>query len=156
MSPFDQFVHRATVEEIDRAFALVSEYYEEARVVAREDREQFEKQYFAEGSGIWLAFADEAATGCVALRRLATRANCGEIKRMYVRPSERRKGIAASLLRALERFAAEQNYAWLYLDTTDSMVAAARFYERNGYTQCERYNDNPQATLFMRKRIAQT
>jgi len=31
------------------------------------------------------------------------------------------------------------------------MRAAIRFYERHGFERCERYNENPQATLFMRK-----
>jgi hypothetical protein len=56
-------------------------------------------------------------------------------------------------LTALEEYAVKQNYAWIYLDTTDAMVAAAHFYRRSGYQRCERYNDNPQATLFMKKRI---
>ena len=153
MSFVDQSVHRATLEEIDLAFTLVNEYYAEAKVIARENREQFEQQYFAEGSGVWLASLNGETAGCVALRSLGSRVNCGEIKRMYVRSRERSKGIAAALLAELERYATEHNYAWLYLDTTDSMVAAARFYQKNGYERCERYNDNPQATLFMRKRI---
>ena len=37
------------------------------------------------------------------------------------------------LLAAAERFAREAGYAWIYLDTTSQMVAAARLYERNGY-----------------------
>jgi hypothetical protein len=39
------------------------------------------------------------------------------------------------------------------LDTTNEMVAAARLYERNGFVRCERYNENPQAAIFMRKRL---
>jgi hypothetical protein len=27
-------------------------------------------------------------------------------------------------------------------------------YQRRGYEQCSRYNDNPQATVFMRKRLS--
>ncbi len=42
-------------------------------------------------------------------------------------------------------------YEWLYLDTTDDMVAAQRFYAALGYELTTRYNDNPQATIFMRK-----
>ena len=33
------------------------------------------------------------------------------------------------------------------------MKAAARFYERKGFAPCERYNDNPQAAIFMKKTI---
>ena len=72
---------------------------------------------------------------------------------MYVRASHRGSGIADSLLEALEEYALKSGYEWLYLDTTDSMKAAARFYERNSYGVCARYNENPQAALFMRKRL---
>jgi GNAT superfamily N-acetyltransferase len=146
-------VHRATFEEIDAAFGLVEEYYEEAGVIAREDRAEFAERYFADGSGVWLGVAGAQTVGCVALRKLAAPANCGEIKRMYVQSSHRGKGIAELLLAALEDYAVKSGYEWLYLDTTDSMIAAARFYERNSYRHCARYNDNPQATIFMRKFI---
>ena len=147
-------VYRASLQEIEVAFDLVKEYYQEVGVIAREDRAEFERQYFREGTGLWLAIVEGQVVGCVALRRLGAPANCGEIKRMYVRSSHRGKGIAGALLKSLEVYAMKHKYAWLYLDTTDSMVTAARFYERNLYQPCERYNDNPQATVFMRKGIS--
>jgi len=30
------------------------------------------------------------------------------------------------------------------------------FYEHHGYLRCDRYNDNPQATIFMKKRLPDT
>jgi GNAT superfamily N-acetyltransferase len=147
-------VHRATFGEIDTAFAFVGEYCEEVGVLARDNRAEFEERYFANGSGVWLAIVGAQTVGCVALRKLAAPENCAEIKRMYVRSAHRGKGIAELLLAALEDYAVKSGYEWLYLDTTDSMIAAARFYERNSYCHCARYNDNPQATIFMRKFIA--
>ena len=147
-------VHRASDEEIDRAFKLVKEYYEEVGVVVREDQREFAEQYFGNGAGVWMAAIGGDDTGCIALRRMDAPENCGEVKRMYVRETHRGSGIAAALLYALEEYARKSGYLWLYLDTTDAMRAAARFYERNGYQLCERYNSNPQATIFMRKKIA--
>ena len=54
-------------------------------------------------------------------------------------------------IESLEEYAHERGYQWLYLDTTDDMVAAQRFYAALGYELTPRYNDNPQATIFMRK-----
>jgi ribosomal protein S18 acetylase RimI-like enzyme len=71
-----------------------------------------------------------------------------------VRPAFRRRGIAERLLEALERFASSRDAEWLYLDTTDELQAAITFYERHGYARCDRYNDNQQATIFMRKKLA--
>jgi GNAT superfamily N-acetyltransferase len=147
-------IHRASLDEIEPAFDLVTEYYQAMGVEVREDIDQFEQQYFVEGTGVWLAVTPGEVIGCVALRKLQQQVACGEIKRMYVRAPHRGKGVADSLLKALEEYAANSGYGWLYLDTMHSMVAARRFYERNFYRRCERYNDNPQAGLFLRKRLA--
>ena len=37
------------------------------------------------------------------------------------------------------------------LDSKDDLRVALAFYERAGYQRCERYNNNPQATVFMKK-----
>jgi GNAT superfamily N-acetyltransferase len=145
-------VYRATLNQADVAYRIVREYYEAAAVLAREGSEEFERQYFGEGAGVWLAENDGDVVGCVALRRLAESPGCGEIKRMYVRPGCRGRGIADMLFDALEHYAQAFGYEWLYLDTAADMVAAARFYERKGFVACEPYNKNPQAALFMRKR----
>jgi len=52
---------------------------------------------------------------------------------------------------ALEAHARERGYTELFLDTKDDLLAAIRFYERRGYKRVPRYNDNPQATIFMRR-----
>ena len=91
--------------------------------------------------------------GCVALRRLAELQGSGEIKRMYLRPQYRGRGISDLLLDSLEDYARMCGYEWLYLDTATDMVVAELFYKRKGFVECERYNKNPQAAIFMRKTI---
>ena len=147
-------IRRVGIEEAERAYALVEEYFQAARVAAREDPRKFEEEYFAENAGVWVAETTGELAGCIALRNLAAQgAHIGEIKRMYVRPKYRGQGIAEGLLSALENFARQHGYEELYLDTAADMTAAARLYERCGYERRERYNDNPQAAIFMRKRI---
>ena len=144
-------VHRATSEESNAAWEIVLGYYEAAGVVARDARDDFERIYFCEGAGVWLATSANTIVGCVALRPLAKFANSAEVKRLYVRPEHRGLGIAKSLYESLEKYAREGGYDWLYLDTTDEMVAAQRFYAALGFELTTRYNDNSQATIFMRK-----
>lgn len=144
-------VRRATLEESAAAWAIVDEYYDAAGVVARDAKEDFERIYFGDGAGVWLATIANTVVGCVALRSLAKFAHSGEVKRLYVRPEQRGLGIAKALYESLEEYAGERGYEWLYLDTTDEMVAAQRFYAALGYELATRYNDNPQATIFMRK-----
>jgi GNAT superfamily N-acetyltransferase len=144
-------VARAELTDLDRAWAIVSEYYEAVSVVVREDPDTFRRLFFAEGSGVWLARLDGAVVGCIALRPLdAVR---GEVKRLYVQPGHRGLGIAALLLEALHEYAQSAGYQWLYLDSKDDLPVAHAFYKKRGYTPCPRYNDNPQATIFMRKQL---
>ena len=77
-----------------------------------------------------------------------------ECKRLYVKPWARGRGIAGKLLDAQETHARKEGIEWIYLDSYDDLKTAITLYERRGYVRCERYNDNPQATLFMRKKIA--
>jgi GNAT superfamily N-acetyltransferase len=146
-------IRRATPAGLPEAYAIVSEYYEAAKVVQRDREEEFLRDYFCGGAGVWLARSGDHVIGCMALRRLR-QAHFAEIKRLYVRPEARGRGVAQQLLEAVESFAQAAGYRWIYLDTTDEMKAAARFYHRNGYQPCDRYNNNPQATIFMRKRLA--
>jgi GNAT superfamily N-acetyltransferase len=144
-------VYRATSEESNSAWEIVEEYYGAAGVVARDAKKDFERIYFCDGAGVWLATMANAVVGCVALRSLAKFAKSAEVKRLYVRPEHRGKGIAKSLYESLENYARRRGYEWLYLDTTDEMDAAQRFYAALGFELTTRYNDNPQATIFMRK-----
>ena len=151
---------RASVAGLEAAFALVEEYFARVGVVWRESREEFSEEYFGDGRGFWLARSEGQLAGCIGLRTLnrasdndGRKQSCAEIKRMYVRERFRGRGIAQRLLEAAEDYARGAGYSWIYLDTTDGMVAAARLYERNGYERCERYNENPQATIFMKKKL---
>jgi GNAT superfamily N-acetyltransferase len=146
-------IYRATEMQTELAYELVQEYYAAACVVAREGPQEFAEQYFGEGAGIWLAEVAGNVVGCVALRELVGTAGAAEIKRLYLRPKYRGQGVSDLLLDALEDHARECGYHWLYLDTAAEMKAAVRFYQRKGFVECERYNKNPQAALFMRKAI---
>jgi GNAT superfamily N-acetyltransferase len=146
-------IYRAAKSQIDLAYGIVKEYCAVASVVVRDEQQEFERQYFGDGAGVWLAESGDGVVGCVALRKLEGMIDCGEIKRMYLRPAYRGQGVSDLLLEALEKYGRESGYKWLYLDTAANMKAAARFYERKGFSSCERYNDNPQAAIFMRKAI---
>ncbi len=141
------------MDELDTAYEIVREYYEAVDVMVREDREGFARNYFADDAGLWLASVNGRIVGCIALRQLAHLARSGEIKRMYVRPEYRGKGISEALLKSLEDWASKHGCRTLYLDSKKDLIPAIRFYRRHGYQFCERYNENPQATIFMRKQL---
>jgi N-acetylglutamate synthase-like GNAT family acetyltransferase len=147
-------IERATLARVEEAYAIVQEYYEAVGVVVREDAEEFAREYFGAGAGIWLAREDGKTVGCIALRPLTQFEQSGEVKRLYVKPENRGRHTADRLLEALENYAVEAGYRTLYLDTKDDLITAIRFYHGHGYEDCARYNDNPQATIFMRKGLA--
>ena len=147
-------IRKADLPDMDAAFRIVEEYYDAANVVARDTKQEFQHYYFAERSGVWLASQENNVVGCIALRELPEIQRSGEIKRMYVRPVHRGRGIAKELLDALERFAAKSGYEWLYLDSAPGMDTAVRFYQRNGFQPCAPYNHNPQANIYLRKKIS--
>jgi GNAT superfamily N-acetyltransferase len=147
-------IYRATLQEIDSAYRIVSEYYEAVGVVARDDHSAFEREYFGEDAGIWLAVVEGEIIGCIGLHALPQRPGSGEIKRLYVQSRHRGLGVAEASLKTLEAFAARHGYLELYLDSKDDLLPAIRFYQRHGYQPCARYNNNPQATVFMSKRLA--
>ena len=146
-------VHRASREELDRAFNLVKEYYEEVGVEVREDHGEFLDQYFGEGAGVWLAEVNGAEAGCIALRKLGTAENSGEIKRMYVRPDRRGTGVSTAILHALETRASERGWSRLALETGNLLPEAQRFYEREGYVRIPNfghYAHSPYAVCYER------
>ena len=62
-----------------------------------------------------------------------------EVKRMYVLPDYRGKGIAATILAELEKWAAEQSYARTVLELGDRQPEALKLYKKNKYTVIENY-----------------
>jgi len=85
------------------------------------------------------------------LRRLGE--GVAEIKRMYVRPEARGRGVAAALLRTLEEAAAALGYVRTRLDTGPKQVTAQRLYRGAGYTEIPPYNDNPFACFWGEKHL---
>jgi GNAT superfamily N-acetyltransferase len=147
-------VVRTIAQDAGDALALVEEYYEAANVVARDSRAALIKILCDPNCAVWVAYLNSQPVGCILYKPLPQRPSSGEMKRLYVRPEHRGHGVAAALLETVEKFSLNRGDHWLYLDTKDDLTAAQRFYKRHGYQTCERYNDNPQATMFMRKALS--
>ena len=146
-------VRRATALQADAAFSLIEEYYEAVAVIVRDDRAALEHYLANPDSPIFIASVNASPAGCVMLRPLPQIPHAAEVKRLYVRPAFRALGLAHALMQAAESHARSEGIQWLYLDTKDDLHAAIRFYLSTGYQPCPRYNDNPQATIFLRKRL---
>jgi GNAT superfamily N-acetyltransferase len=74
----------------------------------------------------------------------------GEVKRMYVAPEWRGRGLGRRLLDELEAAARELGFSRLRLDTAGSVE---RFYVGAGYAAIGNYNANPLATFWGEKAL---
>jgi putative acetyltransferase len=81
----------------------------------------------------FVARLDGAAVGCAGV---ALFADLAEVKRMYVRPAVRGRGIADALLARIENVTRDAGLARLCLETGDRQLAAIRVYERAGFSRC--------------------
>ncbi|MCU0382339.1 MAG: GNAT family N-acetyltransferase [Chitinophagaceae bacterium] len=84
-----------------------------------------------------LAFEGDQAMGCGAIKEFSAEAM--EVKRMFVRPEGRQKGIASMVLGELERWAAEMSYARTVLETGTKQPEAIELYTRRGYARIPNY-----------------
>ena len=153
LSPPSTQVVRATAAHLTDARHLLYEYFDVIGVVLRDDDAAIHAFLTDASSAMWIAYVDGAPAACVAMRPLQEIDRATECKRLYVADRYRRRGLAEALMQALESHALQAGYDAVYLDTKDDLHAAIQLYARLGYERCERYNDNPQATIFMRKRL---
>jgi putative acetyltransferase len=87
-----------------------------------------------DGDGAFLiAYLDDVAVGCGAVRRLDE--TTAELKRMYVNPSVRGRGLGRALVEALEREAKRLGVTNVVLETGTRLAPAIRLYEALGYAR---------------------
>ncbi|MEU3455961.1 GNAT family N-acetyltransferase [Micromonospora sp. NPDC006766] len=96
-----------------------------------------------------VAVVSGQAVACGGLQSLD--ADTGELKRMYVRPAYRGRGIARHLLAALEELAHRQGHTMVCLETGRYLPAAIGLYRSCGYQPIPVYGEyvgNPHSVCF--------
>jgi len=92
---------------------------------------------YAEPAGaVLLAFVDDEAAGCVALKPIAIGGpgRVCEMKRLWVRPAYHRRGLGRTLARDVLDLARERGYSSVVLDTMPrTMQAAYTLYRSLGF-----------------------
>jgi carbonic anhydrase len=99
-----------------------------------------------------LALFDTSVAGCIALRPLES--NACEMKRLYVRPAYRGKGLGVTLVRWLIGEARSIGYTTMFADTMPVMVQALAMYENMGFERINAYaEDATPGAVYLRLRL---
>ncbi len=97
-----------------------------------------------------LAVDGDAVAGCVALRRHDAE-NC-EVKRLWVRPAFRGRGVGRQLVEAVIAAGRSAAYQGMLLHTLASMAAAAQLYRSLGFEETSPYDATGlPGVLFLRR-----
>ncbi|SDE81541.1 GNAT family N-acetyltransferase [Cellulophaga baltica] len=86
---------------------------------------------------ILVVYEDDLAIGCGAIKHFDEATV--EIKRMYVKPAYRGKGLASKILKELEQWSRELKYISIILETGTRQVEAVALYHKNKYTTIPNY-----------------
>src|SRR5437764_11159146 len=101
------------------------------------------------GGTFLVAYVEDEPVGCGGIKRLDD--DAAELKRLYVAPSARKRGVARVLVNALENAARQAGYRVVRLDTGDKQPAALELFRSTGYRQIDDYNGNPHASYWFEK-----
>ena len=110
-----------------------------------EELSSLQSMYSEPLGAIILAKAAGEYAGCIAVRKFEER--IAELKRMYVRPSQRGKGLGDALLRVALEKARELGYQKIRLDTLSNMAPAIALYKKYGFHEIAAYYHNPEQNV---------
>ncbi|HZX58169.1 MAG TPA: GNAT family N-acetyltransferase [Mucilaginibacter sp.] len=78
-----------------------------------------------------IAYRDDVAAGCRCFKKIDEKTV--EIKRMFVKPGERKHGVASAILSEVEVWAKEDGFSYVILETAHKQHEAIAFYKKQGY-----------------------
>lgn len=108
-----------------------------------------EDKYGMPWGRLYIAFYENQVAGCIALRKL-NETEC-EMKRLYVKPEFRNKGIAKMLVEKVISDSKEIGYSSMLLDTLPFLQTAIKMYKKIGFYEIGCYNDSPlDNTIYMK------
>lgn len=117
---------RALIGELDRALEALYPPENNFLDLPAED--------VGDGRGVFvIARVDGLAVGCGAVRVLDDDPATVEVKRMYVRPAARGRGVGRLVLDALEQWARARGARRAVLEAGERQPEALRLYERAGF-----------------------
>ncbi len=145
----------ANQSELNDAINLFNEYASSLNISLAfqnftEELNNINTMYGSPTGSLLLVYDKNQAIACAAYR-IIDEAVC-ELKRMYIKPNYRGKGIGQKLLDMLCISAKEVGYKIMRLDTLDTMLPALSLYRKNGFAAIDPYYHNPnEGVVYMEK-----
>jgi ribosomal protein S18 acetylase RimI-like enzyme len=136
--------------EIAVVRALFVEYQRELDVDLcfqsfQEELDTLPGKYGPPGGVLYIGSVNGDVAACGALRPLDD--GVCEIKRVYVRPGFRRRGIGRKITLRLMEDSAQIGYSVCRLDTLRRLAPALAMYEELGFVETQPYNFNPEPDI---------
>ncbi|NRS49972.1 GNAT family N-acetyltransferase [Brevibacillus sp. HB2.2] len=152
-----RLIHATEDDEYEQARELFLEYVDSLGVDLSFQNIAIELQnipgeYAPPDGCILLALDNEQPAGCVALRKIDEQV-C-EMKRLYVKPEWKGRGVGKKLALAIIDEAKFRGYSFIRLDTLPTMEQAIQLYRSLEFYPIEPYRFNPiEGTLYMEKQL---
>jgi N-acetylglutamate synthase-like GNAT family acetyltransferase len=107
-------------------------------LAAQPDLKQIEDFYQNGNGNFWVATVDNNVAGTIALLDIGNQQVA--LRKMFVKADYRGKefGVGQALLNTAFEWAKEKKLTAIYLGTAEILLAAHRFYEKNGFTEIEK------------------
>jgi ribosomal protein S18 acetylase RimI-like enzyme len=135
--------------------AVLREYYTDiigryfGRVATKAEVDDALVDFPSDHLVLLLAKDDDGVLGCIGLD--LSQPPFAEVKRVYVVPAARGRGVAQAMLATVEDIAREHGAVTMRLDVRDDLVEARALYAKFGYTKTEPFNNDPFADHPMAK-----
>ena len=114
-----------------------------------EELKHLENKYGMPQGRLYLLRCDGAVAGCIALRRADE--HHGELKRLYIKPAYRGKGLGRFLAERIIADAKQIGYRHVILDTLPFLESAIGMYKKMGFYEVAPFNNSPMDhSIYMR------
>ncbi len=97
------------------------------------DAVEVETYYWQTGGEFWVVEQAGEIVGTGGYLPIERGENAAEIRKMYLLPTARGKGLGRHLLGELEQAAADKGFGEVWVETASVLTEAVKLYEQNGY-----------------------
>ena len=152
-----KYITPNTTDQFNDAISLFQEYANSLNISLAfqnfdEELNIINSMYGSPTGCLLLVYDNELPIACAAYRKIGE--DICELKRMYIKPDYRRKGVGQEIMNILCTRAKLNGYTLMRLDTLDTMTPAIKLYSNNGFYTIEAYYHNPnEGVVYMEKSL---